>query len=109
MTSLEDIVLETIREALPRFGVQCDALTGDGLLARPASQSVSPLETVLRALEVEVLGRTGVPVKLGGKTLRGDAALEWPAPYHAQTRPVSGHSGLVAWYPSDRLHHEDQQ
>ena len=65
-------VLETIREALPRFGVQCDALTGDGLLARPASQSVSPLETVLRALEVEVLGRTGVPVKLGGKTLRGD-------------------------------------
>ena len=80
-------------------------VTGDGLLARPASQSVSPLETVLRALEAEVLDRTGVPVKLGGKTLRGDAALEWPAPYHAQTRPVSGHSGLVVWYPSDRLHH----
>ena len=106
MSSLEDTVPEIIRETLPRYGVQCDALTGDGLLARPASDSVSPLETVLQALEVEVLSRTGVPVNLGGKTLRGDAALEWPAPYHAQTRPVSGHFGLVVWYPSDRLHHE---
>ena len=61
MTSLEDTVLETIREAWPRFDTQCDALTGDGLLARPASGSVSPLETVLRALEVEVLSKTGVP------------------------------------------------
>ena len=31
MTALEDDVLEAMREALPRFGVQCDALTGDGL------------------------------------------------------------------------------
>ena len=31
MTSLEDNVLEAIREALPKFGVQCDALTGDGV------------------------------------------------------------------------------
>ena len=30
MTALEDDVLEAMREALPRFGVQCDALTGDG-------------------------------------------------------------------------------
>ena len=92
-------MLETIREALPRFGVQCDALTGDGLLARPASESVGPLETDLRALEVEVLSNTGVSVKLGGKTLRGEAASEWPALYHGQTRPVSGHTGHVACYP----------
>ena len=30
MTSLEDEVLEAMREDLPRFGVQCDALTGNG-------------------------------------------------------------------------------
>ena len=53
MTSLEDEVLEAMREALPRFGVQCDALTGDGLLARPTCEAATPMEDVLRALEAD--------------------------------------------------------
>ena len=39
MTSLEDEVLEMMREDLARFGVQSDALKGDGLLARPTHTS----------------------------------------------------------------------
>ena len=74
MTSLEDVALETMREDLARFGVQSDALKGDGLLARPTHESASPLRTVLRALVANVLSRTGVAVKLGGKTLLGEPA-----------------------------------
>ena len=91
MTSLEDEVLEAIREALPQFGVQCDALTGDGLLARPIYESASPLPNVLRALEANVFDRTGVAIKLGGKTLHGEPAETWPASLSAHTRPASGH------------------
>ena len=90
MTSLEDEVLEAIRETLQQFGVQCDALTGDGLLARPIYESASPLPNVLRALEANVLDRTGVAVKLGGKTLRGEPANDWPVSRSAQTRPDRG-------------------
>ena len=97
MTSLEDEVLEAIREALPQFGVQCDALTGDGLLARPIYESASPLPNVLRALEANVLDRTGVAVKLGGKTLHGEPAETWPASLSAHTRPASGHPLQELW------------
>ena len=90
MASLEDEVLEAMREDLPRFGVQCDALTGDGLLARPTHESASPLPMVLRALEASVLDKTGVAVKLGGKTLRGEPANDWPVSRSAQTRPDRG-------------------
>ena len=78
MTSLEDEVLEAMREALPRFGVQCDALTGDGLLARPTCEAATPMTDVLRALEAEVLSSTGVAVRIAGKTLDGNAATHWP-------------------------------
>ena len=78
MTSLEDNVLEAMREALPRFGVQCDALTGDGLLARPTCEAATPMMDVLRALEAEVLSSTGVAVRIAGKTLDGNAATHWP-------------------------------
>ena len=78
MTSLEDAVLEAMREVLPKFGVQCDALTGDGLLARPTCEAATPLPGVLEALEGEVLSKTGVAVKLDGKTLDGNRASEWP-------------------------------
>ena len=60
MTSLEDEVLEAMREELPKFGVQCDALTGDGLLARPTCEAATPMPVVLEALAGEVLSRTGV-------------------------------------------------
>ena len=96
MTSLEDEVLEAMREDLTRFGVQADALTGDGLLARPTHESASPLSTVLRALEASVLSKTGVAVKLGGKTLRGESAADWPSPSCAP-RPDSGHLHFPVW------------
>ena len=89
MTSLEDEVLEAMRVALPQFGVQCDALTGDGLLARPTCEAATPLAGVLRALEGEVLSRTGVAVKLAGKTLDGNKASEWPTRVHASSAPDS--------------------
>ena len=74
MTSLEDEVLEAIREALPQFGVQCDALTGDGLLARPTYESASPLTNVLRAFEANVLSL---------------ARLEWPSSLAAKHSTAS--------------------
>ena len=40
-------------------------------------ETASPLQTVLRGLEVEVLSKTGVAVALSGKTLKGDATREW--------------------------------
>ena len=44
---------------------------------------------MLRALEAEVLSRTGVAVKLGGKTLDGNVATEWPTRvYDASRAPV---------------------
>ena len=89
MTSLEDAVLEAMREALPKFGVQCDALTGDGLLARPICEAATPLPRVLEALEAEVLSKTGVAVKLAGKTLDGNKASEWPTRVHASSAPDS--------------------
>ena len=97
MTSLEDEVFEAMREDLPRFGVQCDALTGDGLLARPTHESASPLPMVLRALEASVLDKTGVAVKLGGKTLRGEPANDWPVSRSAQTRPDRGQIPPCWW------------
>ena len=89
--------MEAMREDLPRFGVQCDALTGDGLLARPTHESASPLPTVLRALEASVLDETGVAVKLGGKTLRGEPANDWPVSRSAQTRPDRGQIPPCWW------------
>ena len=97
MTSYEDEALESIREALPQLGARCDALTGDGLLARPMHESASPLETVLRVLEVEVLNKIGIPVSLAGKTLRGEPAKDWPTSLSAP-RPDSGH-----FFPGARL------
>ena len=82
--------IQILRESLPLLGAQCDALTGDGLLARPMHESASPLETVLRVLEVEVLNKIGIPVSLAGKTLRGDPAKDWPTSLSAP-RPDSGH------------------
>ena len=96
MTSLEDVALETMREDLARFGVQSDALTGDGLLARPTHESASPPSTVLRALETSVPSKTGVAVKLGGKTLLGESAADWPSPSCAQ-RPDSEHLHSPIW------------
>ena len=96
MTSLEDDVLEAMREDLARFGVQSDALTGDGLLARPTHESASSPRTVLRTLEASVLSKTGVAVKLGGKTLLGESAADWPSPSCAQ-RPDSGHLHSPIW------------
>ena len=90
MTALEDDVLEAMREALPRFGVQCDALTGDGLMARPTCEAATPLEEVLRALEAEVLSRTGVAVRLAGKTLDGNAATEWPTRVYCASSAPEG-------------------
>ena len=90
MASLEDEVLEAMREDLPRFGVQCNTLTGDGLLARPTHASACPLPTVRRALEASVLNKTGVAVKLRGRTPRGVPASDWPISRSAETRPDRG-------------------
>ena len=85
MTALEDEVLEAMRRKLPSLGVGCDALTGDGLLARPTSEEVTPLPETLRALEAEVLAETGVEVTLTAKTLNGGSAVQWhrhePSPW----------------------------
>ena len=97
MTSLEDEALEGIREDLPQFGVQCDAFTGDGLLARPTYESASSLTNALRALEANVLSKTGVAIKLGGKTLHGEPAETWTASLSAHTRPASGHPIQELW------------
>ena len=64
MTSYEDEALESIREALPQLGAQCDALTGDGLLVRPINESASPRETALRLPETEALSKTCILVTL---------------------------------------------
>ena len=80
MTSLEDEVLEVMRKKLPDLGAECDALTGDGLLARPARTDAAPLPEALRALEAEVLAETGVQVTLTAKTLDGGAAVQWHRP-----------------------------
>jgi len=80
MTSLEDEVLEAMRRKLPELGAKCDALTGDGLLARPAGVEVTPLPQTLRVLEEEVLAETGVQVTLAGKTLDGGSAVQWHRP-----------------------------
>ena len=72
--SLEIEVLEAIREDLPQFGVQCDALTEDGLLARPTDESASPLTNVLRAFEANVLSL---------------ARLEWPSSLAAKHSTAS--------------------
>ena len=90
MASYEGEILEVTRESLPQLGAQCDALTGDGLLAGPMHESASPPETVLRVLEVEVLNKIGIPVSLAGKTLRGDPAKDWPTSLSAP-RPDRGH------------------
>ena len=87
MTSLEDNVLEAIREALPKFGVQCDALTGDGVLVRPLLEAATPLPRVLKLLEAEVLDRTGVVVVLAGKTLDGNVATQWSTRVYASCAP----------------------
>ena len=90
MTSLEDEALEAMRLALPQHGLQCDALTGDGLLVRQAEMLATPLEAVLRALEVEVLSRTGVAVTLSAKTLDGGQAKRWAGQPGAQQDPSVG-------------------
>ena len=89
--------LEAMREDLPRFGVQCDALTGDGFLARPTDESASPIPVVLQALEARVLNKTGVAVSIGGKTLRGEPADSWPVSRCAQTSPGRGHQLPQPW------------
>ena len=52
---------------------------------------------VLRALEASVLDKTGVAVKLGGKTLRGEPANDWPVSRSAQTRPDRGQIPPCWW------------
>ena len=102
MTSLEDEVLEVMREELPKFGVQCDALTGDGLLARPTCEAATPMPEVLEALAGEVLSRTGVAVKLAGKTLDGNKATGWPTRVFATGAPdSSAGSRLAELYSGD--------
>ena len=64
----------------------------DGLLARPVSEAATPMEDVLRALEAEVLSRTGVPVVPAGKTLDGGTTTGWAESCYAPTRPDSGQS-----------------
>ena len=53
MTSLEDDVLEAMREDLPRFGVQCDALTGTNQSEGEHSPSLSHTRTLALFHKVE--------------------------------------------------------
>ena len=92
MTVLEDEVLEAMRQRLPSLGAACDALTGDGLLARPTSEEVTPLPETLRALEAEVLAETGVEITLTAKTLSGGSAVQW----HRQ-EPSPWERGQTGW------------
>ena len=80
MIVLEDSALEAMRRKLPSLGLQCDALTGDGLLVRAVSTDFTPLQQALRALEEEVLTEVGVEVALTAKTLNGGSAVQWHCP-----------------------------
>ena len=71
-------------------GMLGDRLLGDGLLARSTCEAATPLGEVLRALEAEVLSRTGVAVRLAGKTLDGNAATEWPTRVYCASSAPEG-------------------
>ena len=89
--ALEIAVLDAMREALPQFGLQADALVDAGLLVRTAQAGATPLEKVVPALEAAVLSATGAVVRLQAKKLDGKAAHDWVSAQIAPESPVSGH------------------
>ena len=92
ITALEIEALDVMREALPKFGLQGDALVDAGLLVRTVQTGATPLEKVMPALEAAVLSTTGAVVKLRARKLDGGTAHDWASPQSAQERPVSGHN-----------------
>ena len=92
ITALEIEALDVMREALPKFGLQGDALVDAGLLVRTVQTGATPLEKVVPALEAAVLSTTGAVVKLRARKLDGATAHDWASPQIAQTSPVSGHN-----------------
>ena len=89
--TLETEVVDAMREALHKFGLQGDALVDAGLLVRTAQAGATPLTQVIPALEAEVLSLTGARVRLRAKKLDGEAAQNWAGTQIAQESPVSGH------------------
>ena len=89
--ALEVAVLDAMREALPQFGLQADALVDAGLLVRTAQAGATPLEKVVPALEAAVLSATGAVVRLQARKLDGEAANDWVSAQIAPESPVSGH------------------
>ena len=90
ITALEIEALDVMREALPKFGLQGDALVDAGLLVRTAKTGASPLKQVVPALEAEVLSATGARVRLQARTLDGEAAKDWADAQIARQSPDSG-------------------
>ena len=90
IAALEVEVLDAMREALPRFGQQGDALVDAGPLVRTAQAGATPLAQVVPALEAEVLSTTGAVVKLRAMRLDGAAAHDWASTQVARESPGSG-------------------
>ena len=91
LVALEVDVLDAMREALPTFGLQGDALVDAGLLVRTAQTGTTPLKQVVPALEAAVLSTTGAVVRLRARKLDGAAAHDWASAQIAPQRPDSGH------------------
>ena len=91
LVALEVDVLDAMREALPTFGLQGDALVDAGLLVRTAQTGTTPLKQVVPALEAAVLSTTGAVVRLRARKLDGAAAHDWANTQIAPERPDSGH------------------
>ena len=68
-------------------------------MAHPTCEAATPMKDVLRALEAEVLSKIGAAVTLGGKTLNGNAATEWPTRVHSATSAWDG-----SWWNVPRDH-----
>ena len=90
ITALEIEVLDAMREALPSFGLQGDALVDAGLLVRTAQAGATPLAQVVPALEAEVLSTTGAVVRLRTRKLDGATAHDWADAQIVRNSPVSG-------------------
>ena len=79
MTEGEDAVLRVMEDVAKESGLQGDAPTGDGLLVREAEGSVTKsVEEVIDRMQEQVQKKTGIPMRIGIKSVGGDQLSSWP-------------------------------